>query len=266
MWGQVKMEATIDFGGDFGLWQRKVAECLEGTERRMSAFNALAVQSGQAVLDIGCGGGHLVRALALAVGENGRAVGLDVNVEQLETARDLCAGLPAAELSEGNATNMAFEDGTFDSLAAIQSLEYIPEVDKALAECRRVLKPGGKAALISVIWDHWRFYGADSELTDRILDAWRAHCVYQTLPMDLPYKLAAAGFGGIFNQPIAFMNSSMHENAYALWASKIAAAFAVGQGIPEEDAQQWQEQLGRADAEGRFAFVSVPVLTTAIAI
>lgn len=256
----------MDFTGDFGLWQRRVAESPEGVARRMAVFEALAVESGQAILDLGCGGGHLVREFALAVGAGGRAVGFDVSADQLEAARAVCDGLPAAELVEGDATDMAFADGAFDGLASIQTLEYIPDVDRALAEARRVLKPGGKAALVSVLWDHWRYHGADPALNDRMLDAWRAHCPHQMLPMELPRKLAAAGFGGVLRKPIAFLNGSLHENAYALWAAKVVAAFAVGQGIAEDDAARWLDQLAKADREGRFGFVSVPVLTTATAI
>ena len=86
------------------------------------------------------------------------------------------------------------------------------------------------------------------------------------LPMELPRKLAAAGFGGVARKPIAFLNGALHENAFALWAAKIIAAFAVGQGIAEDDAARWLDQLAEADREGRFGFVSVPVLTTATAI
>ncbi len=256
----------MDFSGDIGLWQRKVAEGPEGIARRMAVFEALAIESGQAVLDLGCGGGHLVRELALAVGDGGRAVGLDMSAEQLGAARALCAGLPAAELTEGDAADLSFEDGAFDGLASIQTLEYVPDVDGALAEARRVLKPGGKAAFVSVLWDHWRFHGADPELNDRMLDVWRAHCSHQMLPIEMPRRLTATGFGGVVRRPIAFFNGALHENAFALWASKFAAAFAIGQGFPEEDARRWQEQLDQADKEGRFGFVSVPVLTTATAI
>jgi len=256
----------LDFSGDIGLWQRKIAEGPEGTARRMAVFEALAIESGQAVLDLGCGGGHLVREIALAVGVSGRAVGLDMSTEQLDAARAVCAGLPAAELIEGDATDMSFVEGTFDGLASIQTLEYIADIERALAEARRVLKSGGKAAFVSVLWDHWRFHGADPELNDRMLDVWRAHCPHQMLPMEMPRKLAAAGFGGVMRKPIAFLNGALNENAYALWAAKVVAAFAIGQGVPEEDAKRWLEQLDQADKEGRFGFVSVPVLTTATAI
>ena len=255
----------MDFGGELGLWQRNIAESLEGTARRLAVFEALAVNTGQAVLDLGCGGGHLVRDLALAVGDSGRVVGLDTSSDQLESAGALCAGLSAVELREGDATDLPFEDASFDSLASIQMLEYVPDVDAAIAEIRRVLKPGGKAVLVSVLWDHWRFHGAEAELNDRMHDIWREHCSHQMLPMELPAKLIAAGFNGVAQRPIAFMNGTMHANAFARWAAKLVATFAIAKGVAEQDAAGWLDQLEKADSEGRFGFVSVPVLTTATA-
>lgn len=256
----------MDFSGDMGLWQRKVAEGPEGLARRMAVFEALALRCGQAVMDFGCGGGHLVRDLARAVGSEGRAIGLDISADQLNAARALCEGLPAAELIEGDGTDLPFGDADFDGLAAIQTLEYIPDVDRALAEARRVLRPGAKVALVSVLWEHWRYHGADPALTARILETWRAHCTHQMLPLELPGRLAAAGFGGVARRPIAFMNGSLHENAYAFWAAKIVAAFATAKGVPEAEAQRWLDELAEADRAGRFGFVSVPVLTTATAV
>lgn len=67
----------MDFGGDTGLWQRKIAEGPDGIARRTAVFNSLNIVSGQAGLDLGCVGGHLFREIALAVGSGGRAVGLE---------------------------------------------------------------------------------------------------------------------------------------------------------------------------------------------
>ena len=256
----------MDFGGDIGLWQRRIGEGPEGTARRLAVFETLAVETGQAVLDLGCGGGHLIREIALAVGASGRAVGLDVSGDQLNAASELCKGLTQVELVEGSATDMSFAGETFDSIASIQMLEYIADVDLALTEARRVLKPGGKAAFVSVLWDHWNFHGADPDLNDQMLRVWRAHCVHQMLPLELPSKMEAVGFGGVARRPLVYFNGTMHQNTFALWASKIVAAFAVGKGVDEEDANRWLDQLSQADREGRFGFVSVPVLTTAIAV
>lgn len=255
----------MDFEGDFGLWQRKIAECLEGKSRRLTVFGALGIDAGQSVLDLGCGGGHLLRDIALAVGENGRAVGLDASEAQIEAAQALCDGLASAELHQGDATALPFEDAAFDRLASIQMLEYVPEVDAALAEARRVMKPGAKAALVSVLWDHWRFHGAEAQLNDLFHDTWRKHCHHQMLPLEIVPKLRQAGFDGIEQRPIAFINTEMHDNSFSRWAAKIVAAFGVANGLDQGDAEAWLQQLDAANEAGRFGFVSVPVLTTAIA-
>jgi ubiquinone/menaquinone biosynthesis C-methylase UbiE len=202
----------------------------------------------------------------LAVGEGGRAVGIDVSAEQLAVARTACADLPAAAFVEDDATGLDVGDATFNGIASINTLEYIADMGAALGEMRRVLKPGARVALISVLWDHFRYHGAELALNEQMLDAFRAHCPHQMLPLELPSKLEAHGFGGIRRESLAFFNGALNDNAYALWAAKIIVVFAIGQGIAEDDARRWFQQLEDADEEGRFGFVSVPILTSAIAI
>lgn len=251
----------MDFTGDMGLWQRRVAECPGGVAQRMAVLQALSLSVGQSTVDVGCGGGHLVRELASAVGDEGLAVGLDISEDQVANAREYCIGLDAAEFYVGSAIAMDFDNGGFDRLASIRTLEYIEDVPAALAEMKRVLKPGGVAAMVSVLWDQFRFHGADQALNERILDAFRAHCPHQMLPMALPGMLAKCGFVGGQQETVTLFERTLNQNSYAFWVSKIVAAFAVGEGISDEDAKLWLLQLQAADLRGEFGFVSAPVLT-----
>ena len=61
----------MEFDGDIGLIQRNVANVPEGEARRNVVFDALAPMPGQAILDIGCDGGHLVKSIGKAVGDKG---------------------------------------------------------------------------------------------------------------------------------------------------------------------------------------------------
>ena len=65
----------MDFDQDIGELQRRVSQTQEGIVRRKIIFESLAVESGQSILDLGCGGGYQARSLALAVGPGGRVVG-----------------------------------------------------------------------------------------------------------------------------------------------------------------------------------------------
>lgn len=255
----------MEFSGDIGAWQRRAADGPDVAMRRLAVIEALSLDKKQSVADLGCGGGHLLRDLALAVGETGRAVGLDNNAEQLAAARAFCNGL-SVEFAEGDLLKMPFENGTFDAIASMQVMEYVDDIRGALAEVRRVVKPGGRFALVSVLWDHYQFHGADPDLTRRILEAFRAHCPHQMLPLEISQLLSAAGFSGISRRPLAIFNGTRHANTSGYWSSKVAAAFAVGQGIPDVDARAWLDQLDEADRKGRYGFVNVPMLATAVAV
>ena len=255
----------MDFDDEVGQWQRRMADGREGRARRLAVFDALSPKSGQSFLDIGCGGGHLVLDLALAVGQKGKVVGLDASGDQVEAAKSHCGSVPAIDLLQGNATALDFADNSFDGVASIQTLEYIADVDTVLSEARRVLKPAGKVAFVSVLWEHWRFYGADEALNNRMHALWHGHCPHRMLPFEMRGKLENQGFAAVQQTPIGFINNTMHENAFATYAAKLVVRMAKAKGASEEEAGTWLQQLKQADREGRFGFASVPVLTTAVA-
>ena len=255
----------MEFSSEIGAVQRRMAQTQEGVGRRKATFEALNIAVGQQVLDVGCGGGHLLRDLALSVGTEGRVVGLDPSNQQIEAAKEHCQDLGNVAFSQDSATELSFADGEFDAIASIQVLEYIENVDGALSEIRRVIKPGGRLAAVSVLWDHWHFHGPDPALNDRMHEAFKAHCFHQMLPLEMPKKLERHGFIGAQCTPMGFLNNSLHHNSFAYLASTLLTHFAEGQGISKEDTERWRKELDESEREGRFGFVSVPVLTTAIA-
>ena len=195
----------MDFGGDIGTLQRRITEVPEGTKRRILAFESLDLVPGLQVLEVGCGGGQLTAHIAPSLGADGKYVGLDASEEQLDAARTAFADVAVAEFVHGDATDLPFDDGSFDRIVAINTLEYISDTAAVLAEVRRVLKPGGKLVNISVLWDHWQLHGSDPELTSRLLDVFRAHCPHQMLPLELPTQFHTAGFGGVEHDLFTFL-------------------------------------------------------------
>ena len=61
----------MDFSGEVAEWQRNVSEGKAGNSRRYAVMEGLEVRSGKSYLDVGCGGGHLVRELGNATGMRG---------------------------------------------------------------------------------------------------------------------------------------------------------------------------------------------------
>lgn len=103
---------------------------------------------GQHVLDVACGTGVLARAARTAVGPGGRVVGLDPAPGMLAVAAEVA---PALEWVPGDAQDLPFPDRAFDAVVSQFGLMFVPDKARALAEMRRVLKPGGRVAL--AVWD-----------------------------------------------------------------------------------------------------------------
>ena len=96
------------------------------------------IRPGDRVLEVGCGQGHLTRALA---GRGADIVGIDANPEAPDVAgTDLVKHMVAEELD--------FEGDSFDLIVSVHAIEHIPPLEKALTEMARVLKPGGRALFI----------------------------------------------------------------------------------------------------------------------
>ena len=256
----------MDFGGDIARWQRRGNECAEGVSRRRTVLEALAPQLGHRVLDAGCGGGHLAREIANAVGSNGEVLGIDLSDNQVNAARAFCADVPTISIEKADVTGLLLPDASFDGVTSIQVLEYVADVKVALSEIGRVLKPGTTAVLVSMLWDTYRFAGAEKGLNERIHEAWRAHCPHQMLPACLPALLKETGFRGISQKPILSYNTMRTEDFQGYWSSLLVASFAVDQGVSEDDARKWLDQLDKAAAENRYCFVTTPVVTVATCI
>ncbi len=100
------------------------------------------------VLDVGCGGGHLIMKLA-SEHEDFSFTGLDLSPGQLARARSRSGNLGArVRWVEGSATKLPFADDYFDLVVSVGSIKHWPDQARGLSECVRVLRPGGTIAIV----------------------------------------------------------------------------------------------------------------------
>jgi len=115
------------------------------------------IKPGMLVLEIGCGGGFFLPYAAEAVGENGKAMGLDIAADMLARCRKYVDKFPKVkdriELIQKSAYELPFTDGTLDVVYLVAALMEIPEPARCLAEVKRVLKPGGVLAVSEFMVD-----------------------------------------------------------------------------------------------------------------
>jgi demethylmenaquinone methyltransferase/2-methoxy-6-polyprenyl-1,4-benzoquinol methylase len=128
-----------------------------GLHRAWKAFAVAlsGVREGDRVLDVAGGSGDLARALARRVGPTGEVWLTDINRAMLETGRDrlLDAGL-LLPLAQCDAERLPFRDAAFDCVTVAFGLRNMTRQAAALAEMRRVLRPGGRLLVLefSKVW------------------------------------------------------------------------------------------------------------------
>lgn len=119
-------------------------------------IDALRLRPGSTVLDVACGPGNFTAAFAAAVGPDGTAVGVDLSPPMLARASRANAATGASYV-RGDATRLPFADHGLDAVNCYAALYLIPEPFAVLDEMVRVVRPGGRIALMaSRASDHLR--------------------------------------------------------------------------------------------------------------
>lgn len=122
---------------------------------REKGLRKLDARPGERILEIGFGTGHCLVELARAVGPDGKVFGVDISDEMVrltsERLRD--EGLAdRVELVCGDAGELPYEESSLDGIFTSFTLELFdtPEIPTVLSECRRVLRPGGRLAVVAL--------------------------------------------------------------------------------------------------------------------
>jgi len=139
--------AETYFARHAGEWDELRALHSADAEVETRLAEALADAPLGTLLDIGTGTGRMAELFA---GAADRVVALDKNLEMLRVARAKLQHLPAAqiELVQGDFADLPFADGGFDTVILHQVLHFAPDPAPALAEAARVLRPGGRIAIV----------------------------------------------------------------------------------------------------------------------
>lgn len=120
----------------------------ERIDRAVQAFSAeslrcLGAAPGESIIDVGCGAGTTTLALAEAVGENGKVLGLDFSEPLLDLARKRCASLPQVSLQHGDAGQPRPEN-EFDALFSRFGVMFFDQPSVAFSNLRRSLRKNGR--------------------------------------------------------------------------------------------------------------------------
>jgi ubiquinone/menaquinone biosynthesis C-methylase UbiE len=197
-----------EFGRQAALMDAAPAFREEGTLRRIQE----AVGRPGRVLDVACGPGIVAEAL---VGVAREIVGVDATPEMVALSRERLrkVGAPGASFHEGAAEGLPFEDRSFDAVVTRLSLHHFPRVPAALAEMRRVLRPGGRLVVADVVSPG---DAADAALHNALETLRDPTHVRMLGPGEIPALVEAAGFSPLDTQ------TWTQEREFGEWAEIVA--------------------------------------------
>lgn len=124
-----------------------------GRAYKRQMLDLLDIRAGHTVLDVGCGPGTDLGALAERAGATGTVIGVDRDEAMLAQARARTAGLGRVEVRAGDAHALPVEPGTVDRAKIDRVLMHVAEPADVLAELRRATRPGARVGLAEPDWD-----------------------------------------------------------------------------------------------------------------
>jgi len=154
-----------EYAREDGLRARaSVYQGLAGPDAREVAFEAVREAAPGRVLEVGCGWGEFAARVQDELGM--RVVAIDLSPRMVELARER-----GVDAQVGDAQDIPFEDASFDCAIANWMLYHVPDIDRALAELARVLRPGGTLVATTNGMRHleelWSLVGRDKATETR---------------------------------------------------------------------------------------------------
>jgi ubiquinone/menaquinone biosynthesis C-methylase UbiE len=226
--------------------------------RRRAAIDAVQPRPGEYGLDIGPGPGFIACELARSVGAAGRVTAVDANPAMLGLTQHRARQEGVAdwlEVHQADAAELPLLDNVFDFVVAVQVCEYVPAIERALSAAHRVLRPGGRLAIIDTDWDTLVIHADGVEVATRIERAWDEHLAHRTLPRRLLGLLHRAGFQLTGRDLVPVLNLEYDPRTYGFGLIGLMADFARGRaGVTPADVDAWLADIERQHVTGSYFF------------
>lgn len=224
------------------------------TAQRAETLARLNIRPGEHVLDIGAGPGFLASEIANQTGPTGRVVGIDVAPAMIRRATER-NDRPWLTYAHGDATALPAADASFDVVVSTQVAEYMSDLHLFCAEIMRVLKPGGRALILTTDWDGLRWHSLDPARMARVLAVQNTSVAQTNVPRVLAPHLRKAGLTVQGVSCFEIVNTDRRPGNYAARQVESTLAYVRSQGcVPEDVLTAWAAEQDALDAAGAFFF------------
>jgi ubiquinone/menaquinone biosynthesis C-methylase UbiE len=224
---------------------------------REIARQGLAPSPGDRVLDAGSGAGEEARELAAMVGPGGEVTAMDFSSAVVDVAASRHDGSPVRYVA-GDITAMDFPDASFDAVRSERVLQHLDDPDAAVAELLRVLRPGGRVALVDTDWESFLGDGYPRETFDdlerRAQAAGLLRAGQRSSGRRLRGRLVRAGARDVAATPVTMAMTDLPTAGAINPAFNPDALRAVGF-LPDEIITPWLDAISSSAARGEFLTV-----------
>jgi ubiquinone/menaquinone biosynthesis C-methylase UbiE len=222
------------------------------TKARVTAL--LRLVPGQAALEAGCGLGRDTEVMARQVMPGGYAVGLDLSEKLIgqAVARTAPLGLPL-RFEVGSVTALPFPDASFDAVRIERTLQHLSEPTQALAELARVLRHGGRFAVLEPDWHTTVVAGGPMEVMRTYVRQKADQSIAQGgIGRDLPWLLRQAGCTVTDVNGEVLVMRTLASADFVLSLRDSLASAAAAEAVTPEAADLWWAALEERDRTGTF--------------
>lgn len=222
------------------------------------ALSLLRLAPGQRVLDVGCGTGLFLPALAQAVGASGLVVGLDHAPALIEEARHRIKRLGIEtniRLECGDAASLPFPDASFDAAHISRVLIHVEDPDTVLREMRRVTRPGGWIVAVEPDFLGMRIDHVDIEAGKALVAAFCSGIRHPGMGLELWRRFAGAGLTDREFHVVTEIDCDYTEEVASYTRQTADQAVAMNLLAPDQAASA-VAYLDQAGNEGRYATYS----------
>jgi SAM-dependent methyltransferase len=251
---------SVDWSLAAPQWDRRRGDVetmkAELTSRLIAGLGPLG---GKRVLELGAGTGELAARLAEEVGPAGSVLASDAAPGMVELLEKRLAAVPNAEVATLDAGSIDRSAASFDVVVFRMGLMLIEEPDVALAEIRRVLRPGGRAAI--AVWgapqdNPWMITVGMAAMMQGLVQGGPpvgpGGPFSLADPVDLEKRVRGAGFGDVVVNQVAstrlFQTPEEHVDTVLALSPQLAAAVAAA---PPEKSAAVREQVAALTAQYR---------------
>jgi len=228
---------------------------MAGQRRRCREL--LGIKPGERGLEIGCGVGHLACEMAHEAGAGGAIVAVDSSADMVSATRERAQREQLAgriDVYVNDAIALEFPPDAFDFVVAVQVYLYVKDIERALAEAARVLRPGGRLVIVDTDWDSCVWRSSDRDRHRRVIEARLREFSQPHLPPLLPGLLASAGLRVETVEAYPVINLRYDPESFSGAMVDVVARAAAQNGVDGVEAQNWAADLKSRTRDGEYFF------------